>query len=111
MKILTMCVLLVVGCGGNMHHQFATALNNADEQTKKEIVILEAGREDLYYELIVQAIDQRDDKEAAWLWHIATKFGYDNKMASILHKKIGVEDPDRFNKFVHMLKHHSYLVE
>ena len=111
MKTLTICALLAVGCGGNMHHQFTTALDNADEQAKKEIITLEAEREDLYYELIVQAVDKRDDKEAAWLWFVATKFGYDDRMAAILHKRIGVEDSERFNKFVHMLRHHTHLLE
>jgi Tfp pilus assembly protein PilP len=110
MKVLTIYILLVVGCGGNMHHQFASALNNADEQTKSEITSFEESREDLYYELIVQAVDNRDDREAAWLWHVATKFGQDSRTSSILHKRIGIENPTRFNEFVHMLGHHSYLI-
>ena len=105
--LIIVLVFFVSACGANTRHQLTSALNNSDEQSLEEDCEKTlATREEKYYTLIVEAIDSNDDKEVASLWRVATKFGEDERAASILHKKIGIESVSRFNKFVHMLRHH-----
>ncbi len=104
-KAIILISIFIIGCQTFDHErmkevfeQYDIDYSDSDEKVTKQ---------DLYYDLLIGAIDSNKQETVAFLWD-QVSLEDDPVTEYVVFKRLGMESGSKYNKLVHMLRHSEH---
>ena len=102
-RAIILISIFMIGCQTFDHER----MKEVFEQYDIDYTESSETKQDLYYDLLVNAIDSNNQEAVVFLWNRASTED-DPVTEYVLFKRLGMENESKYNKLVHMLRHSEH---